>query len=50
MKCGFGICGQCALDDLLVCVDGPVMTLDQLEDRHDFGRWHRGSTGRKFEI
>lgn len=50
MKCGFGICGQCALDDLLVCVDGPVMTLDQLEDKHDFGRWHRGPTGRKFEI
>ncbi|MDW8352025.1 MAG: dihydroorotate dehydrogenase electron transfer subunit [Anaerolineae bacterium] len=50
MKCGFGICGQCALDDLLVCVDGPVMTLDQLEGKHDFGRWHRGPTGRKFEI
>lgn len=50
MKCGFGICGQCALDDLLVCMDGPVLTLDQLEDKHDFGRWHRGATGRKFEI
>jgi dihydroorotate dehydrogenase electron transfer subunit len=50
MKCGFGICGQCALDDLLVCVDGPVMTLDQLEGKGDFGRWHRGATGRKFEI
>jgi dihydroorotate dehydrogenase electron transfer subunit len=50
MKCGFGICGQCALDDLLVCVDGPVMTLDQLEGKQDFGRWHRGATGRKFEI
>lgn len=50
MKCGFGICGQCALDDLLVCVDGPVLTLDQLEGKQDFGRWHRGATGRKFEI
>ena len=50
MKCGFGICGQCALDDLLVCVDGPVMTLEQLEGKQDFGRWHRGQTGRKFEI
>lgn len=50
MKCGFGICGQCALDDLLVCIDGPVMTLDQLEGKHDFGRWHRGPTGRKFEM
>ncbi len=24
MKCGFGLCGQCALNDLLVCRDGPV--------------------------
>lgn len=50
MKCGFGICGQCALDDLLVCIDGPVMTLDQLEGKQDFGHRHRGQTGRKFEI
>jgi dihydroorotate dehydrogenase electron transfer subunit len=50
MKCGFGVCGQCALDDLLVCLDGPVMTLDQLEDKSDFGHWHRLATGRKFEI
>ncbi len=50
MKCGFGICGQCALDDLLVCMDGPVMTLDQLEGKEEFGKWHRLATGRKFEI
>lgn len=50
MKCGFGICGQCALDEMLVCVDGPVMTLEQLEGKQDFGHWHRGQTGRKFEI
>ncbi len=50
MKCGFGICGQCALDDLLVCMDGAVMTLDQLEDKEEFGKWHRLATGRKFEI
>ena len=50
MKCGFGICGQCALDDLLVCLDGPVMTLDQLDGKDVFGKWHRLATGRKFEI
>ena len=50
MKCGFGICGQCALDDLLVCIDGPVLTLDQLDSKHDFGRYHRGPTGRRLEI
>ena len=50
MKCGFGVCGQCALDDLLVCIDGPVLTLDQLDSKHDFGRYHRGPTGRRLEI
>jgi dihydroorotate dehydrogenase electron transfer subunit len=50
MKCGFGVCGQCALDDLLVCVDGPVLTLDQLESKRDFGHFHRGPTGRRLEI
>ncbi|MCL5998781.1 MAG: dihydroorotate dehydrogenase electron transfer subunit [Chloroflexi bacterium] len=50
MKCGFGICGQCALDDVLVCVDGPVLTLDQLKDKRDFGHFHRGPTGRRLEI
>jgi dihydroorotate dehydrogenase electron transfer subunit len=50
MKCGFGVCGQCALDDVLVCVDGPVLTLDQLDHKHDFGHFHRGPTGRRLEI
>jgi dihydroorotate dehydrogenase electron transfer subunit len=50
MKCGFGICGQCALDDQLVCVDGPVMTLAQLDGREDFGHWHRIATGEKVAI
>ncbi len=50
MKCGFGVCGQCALDDLLVCIDGPVLTLDQLDSKRDFGHYHRGPTGRRLEI
>ena len=50
MKCGFGVCGQCALDDLLVCIDGPVLTLQQLESKRDFGHFHRGPTGRRLEI
>src|SRR5208283_2059057 len=24
MKCGFGLCGQCACGEMLVCRDGPV--------------------------
>jgi dihydroorotate dehydrogenase electron transfer subunit len=50
MKCGFGICGQCALDDLLVCQDGPVFTAEQLEGVRDFGRAHRSATGRALPI
>jgi NAD(P)H-flavin reductase len=35
MKCGIGICGHCHLDGKLVCVDGPVFSLEQLETMHD---------------
>jgi len=31
MKCGMGICGHCHLDGKLVCVDGPVFSLNQLK-------------------
>jgi dihydroorotate dehydrogenase electron transfer subunit len=50
MKCGFGICGQCALDDLLVCQDGPVFTEQELKGLSDFGRVHRSATGRALPI
>ncbi len=50
MKCGFGICGQCAMNGLLVCLDGPVLTLDQLDGVEDFGRYHRSTTGRRIPI
>ena len=50
MKCGFGICGQCALDGLLVCQDGPVFDVEQLDDLRDFGHVHRSATGRRLPI
>jgi dihydroorotate dehydrogenase electron transfer subunit len=50
MKCGFGICGQCSLDDLLVCQDGPVLTVEQLDGLSDFGSVHRSATGRALPI
>jgi len=50
MKCGFGVCGQCALDGLLVCQDGPVLTVEQLKSVHDFGRFRRSATGRRLPI
>lgn len=30
MKCGIGLCGHCQLRELFVCVDGPVLTYEQL--------------------
>jgi sulfhydrogenase subunit gamma (sulfur reductase) len=30
MKCGIGICGRCNIGKEFVCKDGPVFTLDQL--------------------
>lgn len=50
MKCGFGICGQCALDGLLVCQDGPVFNVEQLDGLRDFGHVHRSATGRRLPI
>ena len=32
MKCGIGICGRCNIGTEYVCKDGPVFTLDQLND------------------
>jgi dihydroorotate dehydrogenase electron transfer subunit len=50
MKCGFGICGQCALNGLLVCRDGPVFEAEQLDGLRDFGRAHRSAAGRRLPI
>jgi NAD(P)H-flavin reductase len=32
MKCGIGICGRCNIGDKFVCKDGPVFTLEQLNN------------------
>ncbi len=50
MKCGFGICGQCALDGLLVCQDGPVFDVQELDGVRDFGHAHRSATGRRLPL
>lgn len=45
IKCGFGICGQCALSGKLVCMDGPVFTAKELSQLPEFGRVHRDASG-----
>jgi dihydroorotate dehydrogenase electron transfer subunit len=50
MKCGIGICGQCALDGLLVCRDGPVFSSTELAESQDFGNYAYNKAGRKVSL
>ncbi len=49
MKCGFGICGQCCLDDsgLRLCKEGPVITGERALQSKEFGNYHRDKMGIK---
>ncbi len=49
MKCGIGVCGQCAIDDTgdLCCIKGPVMTLKHVKKLAEFGKYHRDAQGKK---
>ncbi|PIS39580.1 MAG: hypothetical protein COT33_01255 [Candidatus Nealsonbacteria bacterium CG08_land_8_20_14_0_20_38_20] len=46
MKCGFGICGHCALNGKLTCVDGPYFNYSTLKKCRHFGKFKRDKTGR----
>jgi len=50
MKCGIGICDACAIDDKLVCLDGPVFSGDALAKSEDFGKFRRDKDGRRVPI
>lgn len=47
MKCGFGICGQCCIDDtgLRVCKDGPVFDGLVALKHQEFGKYKRDAAG-----
>lgn len=47
MKCGIGICGQCVIDDKLVCRDGPVFSGEELSEMHEFGKISYLKSGRR---
>ncbi len=47
MKCGFGVCGQCACDDKIVCRDGCIFSGEAALALEDFGNFHRDKEGRK---
>lgn len=49
MKCGFGICGSCCVDDLGIttCQQGTVMENSVARQIKEFGVYHRDSVGKK---
>jgi dihydroorotate dehydrogenase electron transfer subunit len=48
MKCGFGVCGQCCVDDsgIRMCKEGPVVDGELALGIAEFGKYHRDSVGR----
>jgi len=48
MKCGFGICGQCCMDDsgIRICKDGPVISGKHALMHPEFGKYTRSKSGR----
>ncbi|MFA6474575.1 MAG: dihydroorotate dehydrogenase electron transfer subunit [Patescibacteria group bacterium] len=47
MKCGFGVCGQCCMDDTgePMCQVGPVITGKKALSLTEFGKYHRDKSG-----
>jgi dihydroorotate dehydrogenase electron transfer subunit len=47
MKCGFGVCGQCCVDDTgePMCTIGPVITGKHAFKLKEFGQYHRDKAG-----
>jgi len=50
MKCGIGVCGECAIDDKLVCRDGPVFSGKELSNMKEFGKMAYLKSGRRVEL
>ncbi|MFH1391409.1 MAG: dihydroorotate dehydrogenase electron transfer subunit [Candidatus Diapherotrites archaeon] len=50
MKCGIGICGQCVVDDKLVCKDGPVFSGNELSKMKEFGKTAYLKSGKKVSL
>ncbi|MFA6427148.1 MAG: dihydroorotate dehydrogenase electron transfer subunit [Candidatus Magasanikbacteria bacterium] len=47
MKCGYGVCGQCVVDDLGICMctHGPVVNSELANKLIEFGKYHREKSG-----
>ena len=47
MRCGLGICGSCVCGKSLVCLDGPVFPIEELEKNPDFGKHALSKSAKK---
>ena len=49
MKCGLGICGQCCMDGsgIRLCVEGPVLSKEDISQVTELGMKHRDASGRR---
>ncbi len=50
MRCGIGICGSCVCGKSIVCLDGPVFTMEQLEKNPDFGKHALSRSAKKLTL
>jgi dihydroorotate dehydrogenase electron transfer subunit len=52
MKCGFGVCGQCAVDGpgVPICKKGPVFEKDMIKKITEFGKYRRDASGAKVDF
>jgi dihydroorotate dehydrogenase electron transfer subunit len=50
MKCGFGICGSCAIDGNLCCVDGTVFDGEKALSFKEFGNIARIKSGKEVSL
>jgi len=51
MRCSIGLCGSCMIGEFRVCIDGPVLTSQELRRvKEEFGAYKRDFTGRKTKI
>lgn len=52
MKCGFGVCGNCCVDDsgITVCTEGPAMNHLKARKTQEFGVYHRDAVGKKHQF
>ncbi len=49
MKCGFGVCGHCAMGGWLSCIDGPTIDGEAALANPEFGAFHSDKAGRKIK-